>query len=166
MPFAVCIPAMQHNETNELTPAQILDRHPLFRRLSGQIVWYMFEEHEARDIDTEAFMDRMEAQREEVLEQVELALEQEEMFVKISTASGTVPCEHCAQMTGRYIDLSTPGAERLLPPYALGCPLKGELLPPTQPAPDKESTLQPDDAVPHGELICGEWIFTHPWGDE
>lgn len=157
---------MSTTDSTELTPAQILDRHPLFRRLSGQIVWYMFEENEAREEDLHAFMDRINDLREEVLEQTELALEKEEMFLRIEQHGPQAPCERCAKLVGKHIQLNMEQSEKMLPPYALGCPLKGELVPPSEGAPDANEILSADADIPHGELICGEWIFTHPWAEQ
>lgn len=143
-------------------PRRLLDLHPLFRRLSGEVIWLMFEEHDADPDDIQAFMDRLHGQLERTKELIEAALSGEDLYARVTLDEGPAPCEACARLVGRFIPLGREGAQRLLPPYALGCPLRAEVAVP-QPMDAPPTALIGPDETPHGELVCGEWIFTHPW---
>jgi len=147
-----------------MTTAQLLDRHPLLRRLSGQIIWLMFEEHDIDPDVIQAFLDSMQPVLHGSAEIIEAAMSGEELYARIVTQGERIPCEACSRMVGKAIALGNQGAEALLPPYGLGCPLRAEIIPPGQ-EPAAGEILAPDAATPHGHLICGEWIFTHPWDE-
>lgn len=154
-------PAM--NPSTPMTTAQLLDRHPLLRRLSGQIVWLMFEEHEAALDDIQAFLDGLQPVLRDAAELIAISLSGEQRYARIKVAGAKVPCARCAAMAEKVIALHREGAERLLPPYGLGCPLRAELIPSAQEPPGSDELLDPADGSPHGELLCGDWIFSHPW---
>ncbi|BBD06760.1 hypothetical protein [Desulfovibrio ferrophilus] len=154
------------SSSNTPTTAQLLDRHPLLRRLSGQIVWLMFEEHDADPDDIQAFLDRMQPVMNGSAELIEAILSGEELYARIRRDGKGVPCEKCTAMEGKAIALHQEGAEQLLPPYGLGCPLRAEIIPPGQRPPDEDELLDPAKGSAHGDLVCGDWIFTHPWGNE
>lgn len=147
-----------------MSQAQLLDRHPLLRRLSGQIIWLMFEEHDIDPDVIQAFLDSMQPVLHDSAEIIEAAMSGEELYARITTTHDRIPCEGCAKMVGRAIALSRDGAETLLP-YGLGCPLRAEIIPPTQDAPAEKDLLDPAEGSPHGHLLCGEWIFSHPWNE-
>ncbi|MBU1002218.1 MAG: hypothetical protein KKE73_06815 [Proteobacteria bacterium] len=149
--------------SNTQTTAQLLDRHPLLRRLSGQIIWLMFEEHEAPLEDIQAFLDGLQPVLQESAELIAAALSGKELYARIKLAGKVTPCRKCAAMVEKVIALHQEGAERLLPPYGLGCPLRAEIIPSAQEPPDNSELLDPAKGSPHGELLCGEWIFSHPW---
>ena len=141
-------------------PPRLLDLHPLFRRLSGEIVWLMFEEHDADPDDIQAYMDDLHGLLGRTKELIEAALSGEPLMARI-VAEGAAPrCAACAALVGRSIDLSRDDALKLLPPYALGCPLRAEITPAAGHA--EVDCIGPGDA-PHGELVCGDWLFTTPW---
>ena len=150
------------SETAPQRPARLLDLHPLFRRLSGEVVWLMFEEHDADPEDIQAFMDDMHDLLRGTTKLIEASLSGERVRARIVAEGNRRPCEACARILGKTIALEREGAEKLLPPYALGCPLRAKIITTDHDAPDPDDLLQPDQA-PHGELICGEWIFAHPW---
>lgn len=141
-------------------PPRLLDLHPLFRRLSGEIVWLMFEEHDADPDDIQAFMDNLHSLLGRTTELIETVLAGEQLQARIVSEGAEPRCEACARLMGRAIDLDREDALTLLPPYGLGCPLRAEVIPPGAPA--ATDIVQPGEA-PHGELVCGDWIFTTPW---
>lgn len=141
-------------------PPRLLDLHPLFRRLSGEIVWLMFEEHDADPGDIQAYMDGLHGLLGRTTELIEAALSGEPLMARI-VAEGAAPrCAACAALVGRCIDLSRDDALSLLPPYALGCPLRAEIA--SSAGHCGADCIGPEDA-PHGELVCGDWLFTTPW---
>lgn len=153
------------------TPAALLEAHPTLRRLSGQVVWCMFEEADSPAAHAQAFLDRYEAVKAGVLPLVAAALEAGEPgraedaapWVRLRVDGPGTPCAACAALDGRCLRLDGPGALAFLPPFALGCLARAERLPgaprPGEPLVDRASPS------PHGRLLCGEWIFTHPWAD-
>ncbi|WP_461209165.1 hypothetical protein [Desulfocurvus sp. DL9XJH121] len=146
-------------------PRRLLDLHPLFRRLSGEVIWLMFEEHDADPEAIQAFMDRLGGVLGRTTELIEAALSGEDVYARVTVREGRTPCETCARLAGRIIPLGREGAESLLPPYALGCPLGAEIVAPGADTPPPGPELLPGDA-PHGRLVCGDWIFSHPWHED
>jgi len=153
------------------TPAALLEAHPTLRRLSGQVVWCLFEDAETPAAHAQAFLDRYEAAKAEALPLVAAALaapdapggEGAAPWVRIRVDGPGQPCAACAALDGQCLRLDGPGALAFLPPFALGCPARAERLP-GAPAPGAPLV---DRAAPspHGKLACGQWIFTHPWAD-
>lgn len=153
------------------TPAALLEAHPTLRRLSGQVVWCLFEDAETPAAHAQAFLDRYEATKAEALPLLAAALaapgapggEDAAPWVRIRVDGPGPACAACAALDGRCLRLDGPGALAFLPPFALGCPARAERLPgapgPGAPLVDRAAPS------PHGRLVCGQWIFTHPWAD-
>lgn len=153
------------------TPAALLEAHPTLRRLSGQVVWCLFEDAETPAAHAQAFLDRYEATKAEALPLLAAALAAPDTpggkdaapWVRIRVDGPGPACAACAALDGRLLHLDGPGALAFLPPFALGCPARAERLPgapgPGAPLVDRAAPS------PHGRLLCGQWIFTHPWAD-
>lgn len=158
------------------SPAALLEAHPTLRRLSGQVVWCLFEDAESPAAHAQAFLDRYEAVKAATLPLVAVALAAEARkpapendtadaapWVRIRVDGPGPACAACMALDGRCLRLDGPGALAFLPPFALGCPARAERLPgapgPGAPLVDRAAPS------PHGRLVCGEWVFTHPWAD-
>ncbi len=112
----------------------LLDQHPLFRRLTGQVIWTYLEELGAQAEAIDAFMDRMLALREAVLT-LHQTLEEEGGALRLVLADTPTdaggfcaPCAHCAALVGQAIPADSPEVIALMPPYTLGCRLWAEHL--------------------------------------
>lgn len=149
-------------------PAALLERHPLLRRLSGQAVWRLLEEGGAPEQRITAFLDRFEQAKAAVLDILRRAADPAERaarpWVLLRLAPGAAACDRCRNLHHVLAPATHPDLPRLLPPFGLGCGLRAGLAGAAElaaldpaPAPLAES-LAPEHA-----LLCGEWIFTHPW---
>jgi hypothetical protein len=147
----------------------LLQKHPLFTRLSGQIVWYLFEERGYEPELIDGFMQRFERLKSETAELMRRARDPAnqggvlviERSLDSDDASGA-PCALCTALENVALALDAPQLEIWLPPFSLGCRLRGRVVPPGAGlAPTPESRLpQP----PVHLLVCeDEWIFARPW---
>lgn len=97
-------------------------RHPLYSRLSGDVVWGFFEE---QGYDAEACgqaMDDFIARMHEILAAMD-ALEKNTASC-FSLHPDTVQCQQCGAFSGKVISNSTPQWRRFLPPFAVGCTVR------------------------------------------
>lgn len=161
--------------TPESARTLLLETHPLFRRLSGQIVWLLLEEQELSEAAIGAFLDRIEELRQATIQlMVDVAAGHGPAYLELVRGDGGNPlaaapeyargetCADCARIAGRVIDTSAPDWQTLLPPYGLGCRLCAR--PWTRPeAPDTALLLSPAE-LPTPKLTCdSEWIFRTDW---
>jgi hypothetical protein len=144
----------------------VLEMHPLYRRLSGQVIWLLFEEREAPEARINAFLERYEAQKRRNLELMAQAM---------SGGGGSGPshllfcldrehdvCGPCRALAGKAMPLGSPDMARWFPPFGLGCAISPGLL---SLADHEDLNPAPVDAAvpPEPGLVCGEWVFSHPW---
>ncbi len=152
----------------------LASRHPLFSRLTGQVIWLLFEEHKASSEDIDAFMEHYLAWRNEQLS-VMAALEANRgAYLRITTdppvntgndaphIASRPPCKHCRSLHGAILPASHPDIIRCLPPFALGCRCRAELITSEQVPPNAPLIFSCE--MPRRELHCAsEWIFSVPW---
>ena len=152
-----------------LSKQELIEMHPLLRRLSGQAVWCMFEEHGADSEDVTAFLDLYERQKDRTLETFGLALgnagraEFHAMLVRVG--DNARPCAYCKRVHNRVLLLDNVGLPTFFPPYGLGCPAKAFLLTKGEFSALKNPVFMDTAQKPPSALLCSDWIFTHPWRD-
>jgi hypothetical protein len=146
----------------------LLDRHPVLRRLSGQIIWNLFEEYEVAPEAIDAFLRLYEETRRHVADTLRMADAKKApnscVIVQLSRRHNLCPA--CTAMEGIHIPLEHPHLAELLPPYGLGCAafIRPEVVPPSQtenPGTETKSLLYEPKIT--SKLLCGEWIFAYPW---
>jgi len=149
----------------------LLQEHPLFARLSGQVVWYLFEERGFAPEDIDGFMLRFEALKAEtaaLLRQVRgpdnrggwLLLER-----AVDAASGAV-CPACSRYSGACAPLDAPEILAFVPPFSLGCRLRGRVVSAADFERLAPRPVRRDLALPRpvSRLVCdNDWIFRRPW---
>ena len=116
----------------------IADRHPLHRRLSGQVVWNLLAELEPDPATTDRFMDRYFKKREEdlaLMAQLEAA---PAGFLEIRMPHAKNGCPKCARLHGLVLPARHPRLMEFLPPFSLGCHLEGRFLETATPTPEAE----------------------------
>ncbi|MFW5733831.1 MAG: hypothetical protein ACOCWR_02115 [Oceanidesulfovibrio sp.] len=142
---------------------QLLAEHPLFKRLTGQVVWTLLEEAGVDPGHIDPFMDRFEALKAETLAQLK-TLDEEGGALAIVEAPGAGPvCDGCARLAGHCIPGDVPDPIRLMPPYGLGCRLRARHLQPAELFANTGARLllDADDLPRHGPLCsraleCGD----------
>ena len=147
---------------------ELASRHPLFNRLTGQVIWLLFEERGIEPPVIDAFMGRYLAWRERHLEILRPVLEQraeDTPYIQIQTRPGSGACASCASLNGLILPVGSPLARNFLPPYSLGCRTSAVLL--SRAA--FNSLPNPrlvDDTIPlpRPKLHCDDdWIFHADW---
>lgn len=128
-------------------------RHPLYTRLSGDVIWGLFEES---GLDAEACgkaMDDFIADMMEILPAMDRLERQEaEYFVFRLKASA---CDRCASLDGKAVAVTNPNWRRLLPPFAVGCAVSCRALDEAELAREACTVVQPEDLeTPERKLIC------------
>ncbi len=153
---------------------ELASRHPLFSRLTGQVIWLLFEEHKASQEDIDAFMEHYLAWRAEQLGVMAGLEANRGAYLRITTDPPTdglatdgyiasrPPCKHCRSLNGAILPASHPDVIRCLPPFALGCRCRAELI--TADRIPENAPLIFSCEMPRRELYCtSEWIFSVPW---
>lgn len=150
---------------------ELLERHPLFRRLSGQIVWYLFEERDIPPETIDAYFASLEACRIETLDLMRRLLDppadlgRVHLHVRLVPGDENAPpCPRCGRMHDILIPADHPRLLEYLPPYGLGCRARGRLLAEAEAA--HLLTRQPAELPepPGHELSCpSEWLFEYDW---
>lgn len=120
---------------------ELRNRHPLYKRLSGESVWVFLEELGLDETQCELFMDAFFRQMDHILACMD-ALESEPHQAARITGSAEACCTACAACTERrLLPDSDPAYGDLLPPFGIGCPLLLQLE-------DAGTTPHQDDAPP------------------
>lgn len=150
----------------QLTDKDLLQKHRLFSRLSGQIVWYLFEERGYAPDNIEGFMLRFEdlkAETAALLRALRDPANRGGVLVFESVAEEGSPCAACRGLVGAAIALDDPELDAWLPPFSLGCRLRGRVIF----AAGRGPTHRPPDSAlvrPVHRLACDdEWFFHRPW---
>lgn len=145
--------------------------HPLFTRLSGQVVWLLMEEHEASDEDLNAFMDSVMEWRTEHLKTMRALIEDRSLYLEITIdhiehlADKQQACATCQKLRGKIIAASHPDFIRMLPPYSLGCRCRGKILTATE-LPENPEFLSPEDCPKHSFMCPTGWFLDYPWANK
>ncbi|NJB67641.1 hypothetical protein GGQ74_001281 [Desulfobaculum xiamenense] len=148
-------------------PPAIIESHPLVRRLSGQIIWCMFEEYDAAPEDIQAFLDLYDAERARALSAVSRIVaptaDDNTGGIMIRLRDTGHVCPFCEALNGRFLPVGHPELLHFLPPFGLGCAAYAEVLTREQVAALPAAQRIDTSLVPPCDLTCGEWIFTRTW---
>lgn len=128
-------------------------RHPLYTRLSGDVIWGLFEES---GLDEEACgraMDDFIADMMEILPVMD-RLERGEAEYFVFRVKGTA-CDRYASLDGKAVAVANQDWRRFLPPFAVGCAVSCRALNEAELAPEACTAIQAGDLeIPEGKLIC------------
>ncbi len=151
---------------------KLLARHPLLSKLSGEVIWMLFEEEgvDAKTIDS--FFDYFGRLLRETVALMGRLLDPDDTGAsyfrirqcpEIVAFAGAAPfCSSCATLSGLVIPVSQPDFTRWLPPYSLGCRLRAECLSAEEAAGAR--MVAPDAMPPAINLVCDSgWIFHGDW---
>lgn len=145
--------------------------HPLFTRLSGQVVWLLMEEHDASSEDINAFMDNVMAWRSAHLQNMRELLEDNSLYMQITIDRiGDIPvdqeaCKTCEALNGKIIPASHPDFISMLPPYSLGCRCRGKILTKEE-LPDDSQLLSVEECPKHSFMCPTGWFLNYPWAEK
>lgn len=113
------------------TPASLLDRHPVLRRLSGQVIFRLLEEEGLDETRIAAALDAFEAAKAAHLNLLRRAADPAERaarpWVLLRLAPASPACAGCSILAHGVLPADHPGLAELLPPYGLGCALAADL---------------------------------------
>lgn len=153
---------------------ELLQQHPLFKKLSGQIVWYMFEERDVPPEDIDAFFTHLESCRVETLDVMRRLLRPSsdtgEVYLRVEVVQGKEappPCSRCKVMDGIVLSASHPKLMEYMPPYSVGCRARARIIDGerAQAILERQGDSLPEP--PEHQLHCPtEWIFSHKWDEE
>lgn len=145
--------------------------HPLFTRLSGQVVWLLMEEHDASSEDVNAFMDNVMAWRSAHLQNMRELLEDNSLYMQITVDHiGDIPvdqeaCKTCEALNGKIIPASHPEIISMLPPYSLGCRCRGKIITKEE-LPDNPQLLSVEECPKHSFMCSTGWFLNYPWAEK
>ncbi len=150
---------------------ELMRRHPLFKRLSGEVVWLMFEERDIPPESIDAYFSCLEGVRVETLDVMRRLLsppsDAGKVYLQVTLRPGdekAQPCARCGRMRNILIPADHPRILEYMPPYGLGCRATGRVLNEQEAAPllEKQGSELPEP--PGHELSCpSEWIFEYDW---
>ncbi|SIN69723.1 hypothetical protein [Halodesulfovibrio marinisediminis] len=142
--------------------------HPLFTRLSGQVIWLLMEENEASPEDLNAFMDNVMAWRSNHLQTMRNLIEDKKLYMQITVdriediPEDQEACTTCESLCGKIIPASHPDLIAMLPPYSLGCRCRGEIITESE-LPESPDFLTPEDCPKHSFMCSSGWFLNYPW---
>ncbi|OLN24751.1 hypothetical protein DVDV_3960 [Desulfovibrio sp. DV] len=133
------------------TPAQLLQKHKLFSKLSGQVVWNLAEEAGADESQLDAFMAFFEAQKERATALLEALARDPDSWLILELDAAAAACPACTRLAGLAVPATHPDLLDYLPPFGLGCPLTGRPGLPAQAQDRAAASLPP---APVHKLCC------------
>jgi hypothetical protein len=170
---------------------QLSDMHPLYSRLTGQVIWLLFEENDARQEDIDAFMDLVLQRKERELDTMRALLENPALYLRVELQdvpclSGNIQsrdelsgdmlppgspcgiqtalppaCSCCAALHGHVLPASHPQLLRYMPPYGLGCRCTPRAITAQEATGAPLLTAKP---LPPQKLHCDSgWLFHMCW---
>jgi hypothetical protein len=107
------------------TPSELLQKHKLLSKLSGQVVWNLAEEAGADQSQLDAFMDFFEAQKARAAALLEALARDPDGWLILDLDPAAAACPGCARLAGLAVPGTHPALLDYLPPFGLGCPLTG-----------------------------------------
>ena len=133
------------------TPAQLLQKHKLFSKLSGQVVWNLAEEAGADESQLDAFMAFFEAQKARAIALLEALARDPDSWLILELDAAATACPACTRLAGLAVPATHPDLLDYLPPFGLGCPLTGR---PGLPDQARDGTAAPLPPAPVHKLCC------------
>ncbi|MFI3270484.1 MAG: hypothetical protein R3Y11_00015 [Pseudomonadota bacterium] len=122
--------------------AQFIEQHPMFRRLSGQVIWALLEENDASQEECGLFMDTFYERFQAMVRVLARTKSHPSGYIRITAgkahdilptalptgAEGCKGCVGCSSLAGTIYPASMPKLIEHLPPYSIGCSLGMEFL--------------------------------------
>ncbi|KHK01128.1 hypothetical protein [Desulfovibrio sp. TomC] len=139
------------------TPAELLQKHKLFSKLSGQVVWNLAEEAGAGASQLEAFMDFFEAQKARAAALLDALARDPDLWLILDLDAAATACPACARLAGLAVPATHPAMLDYLPPFGLGCSLTGRPGSPDQTQAGTAASLPP---APVHKLCCDQRPLT------
>lgn len=140
-------------------------RHPLFSRLSGQVIWLLFEEQNARPQDCDAFLERYLAWREDALTTMARLEANPQSALRIRVADADNACADCQRYNNTMLPANDPDLLHHLPPYSLGCRCRAEYVTPDEAQIALTTAKRPPQPIRRLHCPSG-WFFSVLWADE
>lgn len=131
------------------TPAQMLQKHKLFSKLSGQVVWNLAEEAGAGEGQLDAFMVFFEAQKARAVALQEALARNPDGWLLLELDDPAAACPACARLAGLAVPANHPELLDYLPPFGLGCRLTGR-----PGIPDRQQAAAALPSPPVHKLCC------------
>lgn len=150
---------------------QLADAHPLFTRLSGQVIWLLMEENDADEADINAYMDNVMQWRESHLDTMRELLDNSEkyMTIIIDPIDGLTEDQHacatCEKLKGKIVPASHPDLIKMLPPYSLGCRARAKVINKND-LPEDAVMLTQEDCPKHSFMCSTGWFLNYPWAEK
>ena len=139
------------------TSAELLQKHKLLSKLSGQVVWHLAEEAGADASQLEAFMDFFEAQKARADALLQALAEDPDAWLILELDEAAAACPACTRLAGLAVPATNPDRLDYLPPFGLGCPLTGR---PGRPAPAQARAAAALPPAPVHKLCCDQRPLT------
>lgn len=139
------------------TPAKLLQKHKLFCKLSGQVVWNLADEAGADANQLDAFMDFFEAQKARAAALLEALGRDPDVWLILELDDPQTACPACSRLAGLAVPATHPDILDYLPPFGLGCPLTGHPGLPDQAQARAAASLPP---APVHKLCCDQRPLT------
>ncbi|SHN63169.1 hypothetical protein [Desulfovibrio litoralis] len=112
------------------TIKELQEKHPLFSKITGQVVWVACEEQGMNEEHINMFMDSFMELRETTLELMFKLKDNPSSFllIKKEPRFNHLPCSGCNSMVDCIIPASAPDIYKYMPPYSINCVCRGEYL--------------------------------------
>ncbi len=105
--------------------------HPLYKRLSGEVLWLFLEDHGFGPDECNSLMERFLAEMEENLRVMRKMLADPERVLLLrlpEDETGRGACASCAALHNMLIPASRPDWIEFMPPFGIGCVLRATAL--------------------------------------
>ncbi len=106
--------------------------HPLYRRLSGEVLWLFLEEQGLGPEECDSLMQHFLQEMEDNLRVMQKLLAHPErfLFLQLPHEHAARACPECAALHGMLLPATRPDWLNFMPPFGIGCPLKASALSP------------------------------------
>ena len=147
---------------------KLSDAHPLFTRLSGQVIWLLMEENDVSETDINAFMDSVMEWRESHLDAMQELQENPEKYMLITVdriddlPEDQHSCATCEKLNGKILPASHPDLIKMLPPYSLGCRARAKVIS-KKDVPQTAKEMRMEDCPKHSFMCPTGWFLNYPW---
>ncbi len=149
---------------------ELIRLHPLYNRLSGQIIWFMFEEQGLSPEQADAFLLQYENERARTLDLLGKALDpggettNDVAAVRIEATQPEnlpPPCPSCMALDGALLKAGDANLPEFFPPFSLGCRCKAVAVTAAElAAMDDPMFLDASCEPPKRQLVCPtQWFL-------
>lgn len=139
---------MTHTKLDPAQSKQLRNQHPLYQKLSGDVIWVLYEE---RGFDAEACGKAMDEFIATMHSTVAVMQALDNGTAQHFAVQGEPRGEQCGAAIGQSISTDSPQWRECLPPYAVGCSLSCRVI-----ETDKPQGTQDDHSMrpPRCGLFC------------